>query len=124
MLRHLRSLLSVVARLCIGLACVGVAIYADMDEPETELTNTSDSMSDEGGDVAVRLDQCPSAVQATIRTRVGAGALNEIERSPAGRYEVDAADGQGRFEFAVAADGTYLGPDNDGQEDGPDPAGA
>lgn len=77
--------------------------------------------ADEDGDIGVTLDQCPAAVQATIRAQVGGGTINEIERSPAGRFEVDANGADGQFEFVVAGDGTYLGPEvDDGDDDGPD----
>ncbi|MFN0134235.1 MAG: hypothetical protein ACKVW3_17115 [Phycisphaerales bacterium] len=69
---------------------------------------------DEDGDVQVSLEQCPAAVQATIRRYLGDGTIHEIERSPEGRFEVDATGS----EFVVAADGTYLGAEeeDDGQD--------
>jgi hypothetical protein len=76
------------------------------------------SEPDEDGDVQVTLGQCPEAVQATIRQYVGDGTINEIEKSPAGKYEVDATGSNGQFEFVVAGTGTYLGPEED--DDGPD----
>jgi hypothetical protein len=79
-----------------------------------------DGDGDEDGDVQVTLDQCPAAVVATIVEIVWDGAINEIERSPAGNYEVDAEFAEGSFEFVVGADGTYLGQEDDDAPDDDD----
>lgn len=92
----------------------------DDDGPDDD---DGDDGADEDGDVQVTLDQCPGPVQATIHQVVGEGAINEIERSPAGNYEVDANGPDGQFEFVVAADGTYLGGEDDQDEDDGDDEG-
>lgn len=73
---------------------------------------------DDDGDVQVALADCPAAVQATIRQHVGDRTINEIERSPAGKYEVDASGANGKFEFVVGSDGAYLGAEEE-DDDGP-----
>ena len=100
-------------RLIAALTVVGLAAAAGAG-----IAYRAQSEPDEDGDVQVTLAQCPEAVQATIRQQVGDGTINEIERSPAGKYEVDATGANGTFEFVVAGDGTYLGPEED--DDGPD----
>ncbi len=94
----------------------------DDDADDDDDDDDGDDDEDEDGDVQVTLAECPAAVQATIAQQVGRGSINEIERSPAGNYEVDANGPNGQFEFVVAGDGTYLGPegDDDGDDDDDD----
>jgi hypothetical protein len=93
---------------------------ADDDDGDQAEDDDADD-EDEDGDVQVALADCPPAVQATIAQYVGKGTINEIERSPADNYEVDANGPDGQFEFVVAGDGTYLGPeDDDGDDDDDD----
>ncbi len=87
----------------------------DPDDPE-DLEDEEGPGPDEDGDVRVTLEECPAPVQATIARHVAGGSVNEIERSPAGNFEVDASGPEGRFEFVVSGDGTYLGPEGDGED--------
>jgi hypothetical protein len=94
-------------------AIAGQNVASDDEDDGAE-----DDGEDEDGDVEVTLAECPAAVQATILEHVGNGSINEIERSPEGRYEVDANGPNGQFEFVVGADGAYLGEEHDGDGDG------
>jgi hypothetical protein len=85
----------------------------DADDHGGNNADDDDDDDDDDGDVQVTLAQCPAAVQATIVQYVGGGTINEIERSPEGNFEVDANGADGQFEFVVAGDGRYLGPEGD-----------
>ncbi len=64
-----------------------------------------------GVEEQVSIEQVPPAVRTTIELNLGGGTITEIERSAEGErvvYEVDVAGPNGRFELAVAEDGTLL----------------
>lgn len=73
------------------------------------------------GEETVCLDRTPAAVRDAIRKHAEGGEVEEIERSLRDGvvvYEVEVEGPGGGFEFAVAADGTYLGLEPDeGEED-------
>src|SRR4030095_14640132 len=63
-------------------------------------------------DETVTLEQCPAAVQATIKEHAGDATIVEIERTTDHGevlFEVDAQGADGIFEFDVAEDGTFRG---------------
>jgi len=75
--------------------------------------------SDDDGDQVVTLDQVPTAVRATILAHADAGTITQIESETedgARIYSVEYSDG----EFGVAADGTFLGMEDDDGPDGDD----
>jgi len=98
----------------------GMEADDDDDGGNGNADDDDDDGEDEDGDVQVTLADCPPAVQATIAQYVGNGSINEIERSPAGNYEVDANGANSQFEFVVAGDGRYLGPEGDDDDDDDD----
>lgn len=72
------------------------------------------------GDEAVALEDCPDAVQATIRAHMDGGTITELERTTDHGevlYEVDVRTGKGVVEFDVAADGTFRGYEADDDDD-------
>jgi len=76
--------------------------------------------SHEETDVIVSLEECPGAVQATIRDHLDGGELIEIERTTDHGevlFEVDVQGDEGIFEFDVAEDGAFRGYEDDGAED-------
>lgn len=77
------------------------------------------------GDVIVTFEECPAAVQATIRDHLDGGELVEIERTTDHGevlFEVDVRGDEGIFEFDVAEDGAFRGYEEDGpDEDDDDP---
>ena len=95
------------AALCVSLLVIGCK--------STDSARVDDD--DDDGEVEVTLEQCPPAVQSTIKNCVDNGTINEIEQTQSGNYEVGVTTTSGSFEFAVASDGTYLGQEVDDEDD-------
>jgi uncharacterized membrane protein YkoI len=75
---------------------------------------------DDEGDVVVTLDRVPPAVRRTIQAHLHDGTIIEIERTTDhGRvlFEVDVETSDGVIEFDVEADGTFVGYEDDGDEE-------
>lgn len=71
-------------------------------------------------DQVVTLDETPPAVRATIEAHLDGGVIDEIELSNDGEapvYEVEVEHPGGDFEFIVAPDGTYLGVDEEDDDE-------
>lgn len=71
-------------------------------------------------DVPVSLEECPAAVQATIRAHLDGGEITELERTTDHGevlYEVDVRTADGVVEFDVAEDGTFRGYEADDDDD-------
>lgn len=72
------------------------------------------------GDEAVALEDCPEAVQATIKAHLDGGTITELERTTDHGevlYEVDVRTDAGVVEFDVAADGAFRGYEADDDDD-------
>ncbi len=67
-------------------------------------------------EVQISIDQVPPAVRTTIEVNLAGGTITEIERSAGAErvvYEVEVTGPGGRFELAVAEDGTLLAVEAD-----------
>ena len=80
---------------------------------------------DDEGAVEVKLEDCPKAVQDTIKQEAGSGKIEEIEKETEnGRtlYEAEVVIGGKTYELTVGEDGTLIGKeaeedDEDGEDD-------
>lgn len=75
---------------------------------------------DDGSEVKVKLEDCPKAVQATIKREVGSGELlgvcKETERGKT-VYEAEARIDGKLYDIEVAEDGTLICKELDDDED-------
>jgi len=75
-------------------------------------------------EVKVKLEDCPKAVQETIKKEVGSGTIEEIEKKTKdGKtvYEADATIDGKKYEIKVAEDGTLISKElDDDKDDGED----
>jgi hypothetical protein len=71
-------------------------------------------------DAPIALDECPLAVQETIKAHLDGGTITELERTTDHGevlYEVDLRTDDGVVEFDVAEDGTFRGYELDDDDD-------
>jgi hypothetical protein len=71
-------------------------------------------------EVKVKLEDCPKAVQQTIKTEVGAGKINEIEKEKKANgyvYEAEVVIAGKQYDLKVAENGKLLAKQLDDDDD-------
>ena len=74
----------------------------------------------EEDDVVVSIEELPPEVRRTIEANLNGGSVRTIELSDDDgkrTYDVEVDGANGRFEFEVAPDGTFLGMDEEDEDE-------
>jgi len=96
-------------RNCILVVALGLGVASVASLPVSSAAPTTEKS--EAGEVTVKMEDCPKAVQDTIKKEVGSGTISQITReTEKGKtiYEAEAKIDGKAYEINVAEDGTRL----------------
>lgn len=95
----------------LSVLAMGVGGWAAMQSYAAEATPAAATQKAEDDEVAVKLEDCPKAVQDTIKKEVGSGKIDKLVKEVEdGKmiYSVDAKIDGKDYEINVAEDGTLI----------------
>ncbi len=104
---------TLVSLMALGMTC----LIAQGSCAQDAATNKAEAAENE---VKVNLQDCPKAVQDTIKKEVGDGKVEDIARETEDgktTYEVDAKIGDKDYEIKIAEDGTVISKEAEDEDD-------